>query len=198
MNPGSATSGNAPRLADRPLPKVPDWLRKKQTAGAKKLKAKVADHAQRIPVNERHDAIGVYIGGLRRRNPELTEDEALDLAHAFRVKRCERPEEKVDDVDRLVAYIYAKDPPAGDAPWQGRSLHSPSCSKRCTPTSRATSSSIRSRVTPSPSWVAHTYVYDCARATPYLHFHSPEPGSGKTAALEVLQLVCRPQSSPTT
>lgn len=40
-------------------------------------------------------------------------------------------------------------------------------------------------------WVAHTYVYETARATPYLHFHSPESGSGKTTALEVLEVVAR-------
>ena len=37
-------------------------------------------------------------------------------------------------------------------------------------------------------WNAHTYVYDCARATPYLHPYSPEPGSGKTTLLDVLEL----------
>jgi integrase len=36
-------------------------------------------------------------------------------------------------------------------------------------------------------WNAHTYVYDCAQATPYLHPHSPEPGSGKTTLLDVLE-----------
>jgi hypothetical protein len=40
-------------------------------------------------------------------------------------------------------------------------------------------------------WNAHTYVFDLARATPYLHFWSPEPGSGKTTALEVLELTAR-------
>jgi hypothetical protein len=40
-------------------------------------------------------------------------------------------------------------------------------------------------------WAAHTYVYDTARATPYLHFWSPDPGSGKTTALEVLEVVTR-------
>jgi Protein of unknown function (DUF3631) len=37
-------------------------------------------------------------------------------------------------------------------------------------------------------WNAHTYVYDCAQASPYLHPHSPEPGSGKTTLLDVLEL----------
>jgi putative DNA primase/helicase len=40
-------------------------------------------------------------------------------------------------------------------------------------------------------WQAHTYVYDTARATPYLHFLSPDPGSGKTTALEVSEVVAR-------
>ena len=40
-------------------------------------------------------------------------------------------------------------------------------------------------------WVAHTYVYDTAQATPYLHPYSPEPGSGKTTLLDVLALVAR-------
>lgn len=40
-------------------------------------------------------------------------------------------------------------------------------------------------------WVPHTYVYDAARATPYLNFWSPEPGSGKTTALEVLEAIVR-------
>jgi hypothetical protein len=38
-------------------------------------------------------------------------------------------------------------------------------------------------------WNAHSYVVMCSRATPYLHFISPEPGSGKTTALEVLELI---------
>ena len=38
-------------------------------------------------------------------------------------------------------------------------------------------------------WNAHTYVYDCAPATPYLHPYSPEPGSGKTTLLDVLEVL---------
>lgn len=37
-------------------------------------------------------------------------------------------------------------------------------------------------------WNAHTYVFECAYATPYLHPHSPEPGSGKTTLLRVLRV----------
>lgn len=37
-------------------------------------------------------------------------------------------------------------------------------------------------------WNAHTYTYECARATPYLHATSPEPGSGKTTFLDVLEM----------
>jgi hypothetical protein len=40
-------------------------------------------------------------------------------------------------------------------------------------------------------WNAHTYVSDLGRATPYLHFHSPEPGSGKTTALDLLEATAR-------
>lgn len=40
-------------------------------------------------------------------------------------------------------------------------------------------------------WVVHTYVYDEFRATPYLHFWSPEPESGKTTSLEVLEPIVR-------
>jgi hypothetical protein len=40
-------------------------------------------------------------------------------------------------------------------------------------------------------WAAHSYVFQCARATPYLYFWSPEYGSGKTTALEVLEVVTR-------
>jgi hypothetical protein len=40
-------------------------------------------------------------------------------------------------------------------------------------------------------WDAHTYVYSTARATPYLHFWSPEWGSGKTTALELLEVIAR-------
>ncbi|MET0564485.1 MAG: hypothetical protein ABW114_13710, partial [Gaiellaceae bacterium] len=39
-------------------------------------------------------------------------------------------------------------------------------------------------------WIAHTYVYESARATPYIYFCSPDPGSGKTTALEVLAELC--------
>lgn len=40
-------------------------------------------------------------------------------------------------------------------------------------------------------WAAHSYVFQCARATPYLYFWSPENGSGKTTALEVLEVLTR-------
>jgi hypothetical protein len=40
-------------------------------------------------------------------------------------------------------------------------------------------------------WIAHSYVFDLARATPYLHFWSPDPGSGKTTALEVIEVTAR-------
>jgi 5S rRNA maturation endonuclease (ribonuclease M5) len=40
-------------------------------------------------------------------------------------------------------------------------------------------------------WTAHTHVFETSCATPYLHFTSPEPGSGKTTALEVLEPVAR-------
>jgi Protein of unknown function (DUF3631) len=40
-------------------------------------------------------------------------------------------------------------------------------------------------------WNAHTYVYDFAPATPYLHPHSPEPSSGKTTLLDVLSTTAR-------
>ena len=40
-------------------------------------------------------------------------------------------------------------------------------------------------------WVAHSYVFEAARATPYLHFWSPDPGSGKTTALEVIEVLGR-------
>ena len=47
------------------------------------------------------------------------------------------------------------------------------------------------QLTATALWNAHTYVYDCARATPYLHPHSPEPGSGKTTLLDVLEVTAR-------
>ena len=40
-------------------------------------------------------------------------------------------------------------------------------------------------------WIAHTFVFTSARATPYLHLWSPDPGSGKTTALEVLEVIGR-------
>lgn len=40
-------------------------------------------------------------------------------------------------------------------------------------------------------WTAHSYVFECAPATPYLHPFSPEPGSGKTTLLDVLAVVAR-------
>jgi hypothetical protein len=40
-------------------------------------------------------------------------------------------------------------------------------------------------------WVGHTYVCETANATPYLHFFSPEPGSGKSTALDVLSVLSR-------
>jgi hypothetical protein len=42
-------------------------------------------------------------------------------------------------------------------------------------------------------WVAHTHLMDCWESTPRLAFLSPEPGSGKTRALEITEtLVPRP------
>jgi hypothetical protein len=38
-------------------------------------------------------------------------------------------------------------------------------------------------------WIAHTYVFESSRATPYLHFCSPEWGSGKSTALEVIEVL---------
>lgn len=38
-------------------------------------------------------------------------------------------------------------------------------------------------------WAAHTHALDCFEHTPRLAFLSPEPGSGKTRALEILELL---------
>src|SRR5262249_26041194 len=38
-------------------------------------------------------------------------------------------------------------------------------------------------------WIMHTYALDAFLVTPYLHFASAEPGSGKTRALEVLEVL---------
>lgn len=38
-------------------------------------------------------------------------------------------------------------------------------------------------------WCAHTHLMDAAESTPRLAFLSPEPGSGKTRALEVTELL---------
>jgi Protein of unknown function (DUF3631) len=46
-------------------------------------------------------------------------------------------------------------------------------------------------LTAAALWNAHTFAYESARATPYLHPHSPEPGSGKTTFLDVLELTAR-------
>lgn len=40
------------------------------------------------------------------------------------------------------------------------------------------------------AWICHSYVIDALPATPRLALLSPEPGSGKTRVLEVLQLLC--------
>ena len=42
-------------------------------------------------------------------------------------------------------------------------------------------------------WIAHTWLMDCWDSTPRMAFLSPEPGSGKSRALEVTEpLVPRP------
>ena len=42
-------------------------------------------------------------------------------------------------------------------------------------------------------WIAHTHLMDCWESTPRLAFLSPEPGSGKTRAMELTEtLVPRP------
>jgi hypothetical protein len=38
-------------------------------------------------------------------------------------------------------------------------------------------------------WIAHTHLMDCWDSTPRIAFLSPEPGSGKTRALEVSELL---------
>ena len=38
-------------------------------------------------------------------------------------------------------------------------------------------------------WIAHTYTFEQANATPYMHITSPEKRSGKTRLLEVLELL---------
>jgi Bifunctional DNA primase/polymerase, N-terminal/AAA domain len=100
-----------PPLAGRPLPPLPEWLKKQQTAAAKRLKETIENPGELIPANHRHDAIAAYVGMVRKRNPNLTEREALAVAHQFRLDRCERPEEKVRDVEELIAYVYSKEPP---------------------------------------------------------------------------------------
>jgi hypothetical protein len=40
-------------------------------------------------------------------------------------------------------------------------------------------------------WVLHTWAFDAASATPYLHITSPDKESGKTRKLEVLELITR-------
>jgi hypothetical protein len=40
-------------------------------------------------------------------------------------------------------------------------------------------------------WVAHTFLFDCWDVTPYLGITSPEPGSGKTNLLTILECMCR-------
>jgi hypothetical protein len=40
-------------------------------------------------------------------------------------------------------------------------------------------------------WVLHTWAFDPASATPYMALISPEKRSGKTRALEVLEMICR-------
>ncbi len=39
-------------------------------------------------------------------------------------------------------------------------------------------------------WIAHTWLIDRLDSTPRLAFMSPEPGSGKSRALEVLEMLC--------
>src|SRR5688572_98428 len=39
---------------------------------------------------------------------------------------------------------------------------------------------------PATLWVAHAHAIDCWVSTPRIGFLSPEPGSGKTRALEVM------------
>jgi hypothetical protein len=38
-------------------------------------------------------------------------------------------------------------------------------------------------------WCVHTHLMDCWESTPRLAFLSPEPGSGKTRALEITELL---------
>jgi hypothetical protein len=40
-------------------------------------------------------------------------------------------------------------------------------------------------------WTAHTYAFDCAEATPYIHVTSPEKRSGKTRLLETAEVIVK-------
>ena len=181
-----------PPLADRQLAATPVWLAKKQTAAAKKLRAKVADPAQRIPVNERHDAIAAYVGALRRRNPELAAEEALVLAHAFRLDRCERPEEKVCDVEELVAYVYAKNPPDGDEPWQGAT---PDGAELLDEIERYLRRYVRmsdDEYVVVALYVVVTYMFELVEIVAYLRvFSATKRSKRKSLLLDVLEMLVR-------
>jgi hypothetical protein len=67
-------------------------------------------------------------------------------------------------------------------------------SRNSTPAGGASTSS--DPVLYSRFWIAHTHLMDVWESTPRMAFLSPEPGSGKTRALEVTELlVPRPVSA---
>jgi hypothetical protein len=180
-----------PPLADRPLPPAPAWLAKRQTIAARKLKTKIFDTAEKIPVNERHDAIAAYIGGLRRRNPALSEEEALDLAHAFRVKRCEHPEEKTTDVVDLVAYVYAKEPPGSDAPYEGATPDGAELLDEIDAYLRRFMRMSDDEFVAVALYVVVTYMFELVEVVPYLRVSSATKRCGKSRLLDVLEMLVR-------
>jgi hypothetical protein len=180
-----------PPIAARPLPLVPDWLKTKQTAATKKLKTKVFTTDEKIAVNERHDAIAAYIGGLRRRNPQLLEEEALVLAHAFRLERCEQPEEKVSDVDELVAYVYEKEPPEGDAPYAGDVPDGAELLDEIEEYLRRYMRMSDAEFSVVALYVIVTFGFELFEVLAYLRVMSATKRSGKSRLLDILEMLVR-------
>ena len=66
----------------------------------------------------------------------------------------------------------------------------PYCSTMCPRFWRASSLILHHAHVAHTLWVIHTHMMDVWESTPRIAFLSPEPGSGKTRALEISELLC--------
>ncbi len=182
------------RTPNGALPPLPKWIL--DLAGTRKnTQRKRVSAGENVTAGDRHGFLISEAGRLRTLG--LSETDALACLFGLDELHCEPPiqsEGRNSELEKMVADIYAKDPlPAivRETPsvrWDGDLAAVLEDLRRyyrryvVVPERQADTIAL---------WCAHTFVYNAFRVTPYLHFWSPEPGSGKTLSLEILEPVAR-------